>query len=420
MLELELIQRGPLAVAVERGRQLLREGEIGAGMPLAATASTDPAASRRSNAYSRIGSSIEKRGSPRTSPLRTRLWSTSDARPSSTSTPRSSLGPATASARARSKPPMNTANALEQATVGRVQQLVAPHDRAAQRSLALRDVGRPHARLVEPAFEPLVDRRRREEPDPRRGQLDGERHAPEVGDDRSDVARVGVGDREARLDRAPARDESRTDSKPARASGWCERIAAGSCSRSSGPRRSRSGGVGSPGTGYSCSPEIRSGARLVASIRIRPARRSSSPRSAPAPRTCSRLSITRRACFVASSVASASIGLRDGVFADPHRAGDRRNDEVRIGDVPQRHEPGPVRVVVGDACGDLEREARLAGAARPRQGDQPRARQQGPNLVELALPSDERTSAPSAGCWVGHRATGSAGSPRAGHRPRAA
>ena len=110
----------------------------------------------------------------------------------------------------------------------------------------------------------------------------------------------------------PRATNSRTDSKAASRSGSWERRFSGRLSRSYGPSRSRSTGDGSPGTGYSCSPEIRSGARLVARTRIFSARRSRSPMSPPAARTCSRLSRTISARFVPSSVASTSIGLRAG------------------------------------------------------------------------------------------------------------
>ena len=103
--------------------------------------------------------------------------------------------------------PHEHGQALEQLAHGRVEELVAPHDRAAQRPLAQRDVGRASAGKVEPALEALVDRRRREEPEPRRGELDGQRHAAQVRDDRRDVRSVGDGDGEARLHRAAPGDE---------------------------------------------------------------------------------------------------------------------------------------------------------------------------------------------------------------------
>ena len=62
----------------------------------------------------------------------------------------------------------------------------------------------------------------------------------------------------------------------------------------------RSGGVGSPGTGYSCSPDTCSAARDVTSTDRPGASRSSSATIGPAPSTCSKLSSTRSTCFDAS------------------------------------------------------------------------------------------------------------------------
>ena len=84
--------------------------------------------------------------------------------------------------------------ALEQAPHRGLEEVVAPRDGPAQRALALRHVGRARADDVDPALEALVDRGRREEADPRGGELDGQGHAAQVGDDRGHVARVGVGD----------------------------------------------------------------------------------------------------------------------------------------------------------------------------------------------------------------------------------
>ena len=276
---------------------------------------------------------------------------------------------------------MNTPSRSNRRRAGRVQQLVAPRDRAAQRPLALRDVGRPRARQVEPALEPLVDRGRREEPDPRGGQLDRERHAAEVGDDRGDVAGVGAGDREARLDRAPPGDEQ-ADGLEA---GEGLRLAArgsrrAGCSRSSAPeavevgRGGQAGNrvlllAGDPQRGSTRGEESDLARRGAAAPRGR------IPRRAPA-RGCR---ATSSACFGASSAARTSIGLRDGSSADPHRAGDRRDDETPCRATrPQRHEPGAVRVL-------RRRGLRRPAAARrvlpvppgPGQRDQPRARQQG-------------------------------------------
>ena len=88
-----------------------------------------------------------------------------------------------------------------------VEQVVAPGDRAAQRLLAGRQVARPGRQDVELLVEAGQDRLRRQDLDPGRGQLDGQRHAVEPGADGGDGRRVLVGDREPGLDRDGPLDE---------------------------------------------------------------------------------------------------------------------------------------------------------------------------------------------------------------------
>ena len=367
VLELEAVERGPLAVAVERRRQLLGERQVGAGVALAGSRRRRPrprAAPARTRGSARASRTAARRrprrcargSGPRATPGR-RARRRRGPRPGRRRPPR----------RGRSKPPMNTRQPLEQAAVGRVEQVVAPHDRAAQRPLALRDVGRARARQVEPALEPLVDRGRREEPDPRGGQLDGERHAAEVGDDRGDVAGVGAGDRESRL--GPSSRGRRTAgptrtrrAPPGRAPGSRRAAARVRAARGGRGRAGRAG----PGPG---TPARRRSAAGPGSWRGS----GSGPRGAAAPRGRSRRRAPARGCrgpatarFGSSSVARTSIGLRDGSSPTPIARAIARDDEVRVRDAAQRHEPGAVRVLVGEAGRDLEREARLAGAARAR------------------------------------------------------
>ena len=91
---------------------------------------------------------------------------------------------------------------------------------------------------------------------------------------------------------------------------------------------------------------------------------------------------------------------------------------VRIADGVQGDEPDPVREVLGGRGGDLERQPRLAGPARPGEGQQP-----GP-IAAARRPRPARargrrtSSAGSAGCSAGRRASGAAGSRLAGRRRR--
>ena len=97
--------------------------------------------------------------------------------------------------------------AVEQPLGVLVEDVVAPGDRGAQGLLARRQVARAGGQQVELVLEPAEDRLGRQELDPRGGQLDGQRHAVEPGADGRHRGRVLVGDGEARPDRHRALDE---------------------------------------------------------------------------------------------------------------------------------------------------------------------------------------------------------------------
>ena len=110
---------------------------------------------------------------------RTRLLSTSDSRPSSASIPRPPSGPRP---RARPRRPAAREHAQpgEQAALLRRQEVVAPRDGAAEGPLPF---GRsrappPRSRL---RCQPIEDLRRREQPDARGGELEGQRAARPAG-----------------------------------------------------------------------------------------------------------------------------------------------------------------------------------------------------------------------------------------------
>ena len=70
---------------------------------------------------------------------------------------------------------------------------------------------------------------------------------------------------------------------------------------------------------------------------------------------------------------------------------DLREDELAVRQPDERHPEDAVVQGAVELGGDLEREPRLAGAAGPRHGEQPRTGgEQGNELLHLALPSDER------------------------------
>ena len=68
---------------------------------------------------------------------------------------------------------------------------------------------------------------------------------------------------------------------------------------------------------------------------------------------------------------------------------DRGGHQGRVADRFERHEPDPVRELVGRGRRDLQREPGLAGAARPGQAQQPGPGQQRHGLAELLVAADE-------------------------------
>ena len=174
------------------------------------------------------------------------------------------------------------------------------------------------------------------------------------------------------------------------AAGSTMRDSPGIASRSSPLRWLGSGGAGRPGTGYSCSPDTCSVARLVTTILIPGAVRSRSATIGAAETTCSKLSSTSRTRPVAQPVGE-RIGDRPAAaFRHADGAGDPRGDEHRVADRLERDEEDAVREVVRDAGGELERQSRLARAARPGQRQQPGRAQEGRRLGQLGVATDER------------------------------
>ena len=172
-----------------------------------------------------------------------------------------------------------------------------------------------------------------------------------------------------------------------------------------------SGGAGRPGTGYSCSPETCSAARLVTIAlmlgrgaqqvgddRGRPRRpaRSCRGRAGGACRAASRPA-TRR------SVARRALGDAEGAA----RSAARRASGSRIGSSGTKKTPSGKS---SDALrGELERQPGLAGPARAGEGQQPGRGEQAGRLVELGVAADERRQLGRQVVRAGRRATGAAG-----------
>ena len=139
----------------------------------------------------------------------------------------------------------------EQRPLARLEQLVAPVDRRAQRVLAGGRVARAGREQVKAVLEPREHRRRVEQLGARGGQLEGEREPVEGPADAGDRAGVGIGQREVGCGR--------------RARGPRTASTASLNARVSTVGSGRAAGSVSGGTAYSCSPDRRSAARLVTS-----------------------------------------------------------------------------------------------------------------------------------------------------------
>ena len=276
--------------------------------------------------------------------------------PSSSSSPKSPSRSQTASAASRRQPPTKTREAREERLLLRQQQVVAPGDRPAQRLLARGEVLRAARQQRQPLVEAAQERRRRERPHPGRRQLDRQRQAVQPDADlrhgrRVHVAEGEVGGRAARpLDEQPHRLGVRTASATA------------------GRRRS---GTASGGTRCSCSPRRRSGIRLVTST-CRSGAATSSPATAGAAATPARSCRARAAAPCRAGTRSASrAASRPAARAGraSARSSGTTSSESRIGASATKKTPSAE--LVEHVGRDLEREARLAGAAGPGQRQQP-------------------------------------------------
>ena len=253
-----------------------------------------------------------------------------------------------------------------------VEEVVAPFDGSAERPLALGQVPAAAREEPEPVVEPPRDPARAEEPDARGGELDRERQPVEPPDDLRHVGGVVGGEREVRADgHRPLHEQPHGLGRPDLGDSTVE----------------PSGGRASGGTGNSCSPAIRSGARLdTITVRAGAARRRSATIPAPST-TCSKLSST-------SSTVRGREVLADHLDGhpvrgqQPDRGGDRGRDEVRVRHGRERHEPGPVGEPSTARVGELDRQAGLAGAARPREGQEPGPFEQRRRPLDLR-PADE-------------------------------
>ena len=139
----------------------------------------------------------------------------------------------------------------------------------------------------------------------------------------------------------------------------------------------RGSGIESDGTRQVVSPAMPSASRLVARIRRSgQARNNPSARAAQAATRCSQLSSTSSSARVWRYSWSVCIDRAAGLLADAERRRHHLRDQRRVGQRRQLDEPGAVAVRLQHVGRDLQREAGLAGPARPderQQATSPRA-----------------------------------------------
>ena len=217
--------------------------------------------------------------------------------------------------------------------------------------------------------------RGRQDLDPRRGQLDGQRQPIQPGDRLAPRRGIVGGEGEVGPDRFRPIDEEpdrfRSPTVGDRLGSWL---------------RQRRGG-----TGYSCSPDTRSRIRLVAkTVRLR-AGISSSARTAPPPRPA-------RSCPAPAGGASPQLRsqairkLLVARFPNIQDLGDCGGDQLRIGDRAKADKPDAIREPVNGSGHNLESKTGLADPAGTGQGEESRLRaiEHGGQRADLSFTPDER------------------------------
>ena len=253
---------------------------------------------------------------------------------------------------------------------------MAPLERRGQRLLPRRCGMAPGAQETEPVVEPLRDRRRTERSDPPGRELERERQPVEAKADARDVVRVLVVEREARRRGGCALDEERHGLVLA------ELVAVRALLR-----------VGNVQRRNAKDDLARHAQRLAAR------RDDRQPRRGAQQRVDER---RRRGQHVLAVVEDEEQRARreevdhrvDEVLrrqrAHVERGGDGLRDQPRVGERGELDERGARLVRRLGASGELEREPRLPGAARPGKSEEARPPEQRLQLGQLLLPTDER------------------------------
>lgn len=237
----------------------------------------------------------------------------------------------------------------EERPLPRGEEVVAPADRAGEGLLTRGAIGRGPGQEVQAVAEPREQRRRGQHAQPRSRQFERQRQAVEAATEGRDVGGVAGRDRERGVARRHAPHEE-GDRRRAR----------------DGVRRGivrREGERGHRVRPLAAQPERRPACHQHGQLRAGVQQRRERPR-----RRQEVLEIIE-----AEEERPPAQRPAQAPLAHPQRPRDRRQELGRVGEGGQRHERDAVRVVRGQRGGDGQREAGLADAARPGDGQQPRS-----------------------------------------------
>ena len=261
------------------------------------------------------------------------------------------------------------------------EQVIAPLDGGAQRLLAVRQVTAPAGQQPQRMLQPLQDRLRRQQPDPRRSQLDRQRQAIQPAHDPGD--RGGV---------LPAHGEARHHGR-----------------RPLGEQPHRLTGHGRPGRcrrarGLLWEGQRRDRAFLLARDAQRRAAAHHDPEIAGAAQQLRHHRGGRQQVLevvqddqepAVPQVMNQMLGQRPPLrIRQPDALGDRRENQPGIPDRRQPDEVHPIGIIARHARGELDAQPRLAAAARPGQRQQAAPFQEQPRVRQLPLPADETRQRP--------------------------
>ena len=272
--------------------------------------------------------------------------------------------------------PDEDGQAAEQRPLVVVEELDAPADRVAQRSMPGGRIARPRGEELEAVLQTSEHRRRGQQLDPRRGQLDRERQAVELVADLRDRGQVGLVRLEVRTHLARPLEEH-ADGGLARERARAELLLPGDaqpCAARHGDLQARARGDDrrERGRGFDDLLEVVDDEQQPAAVEV-------------------------------GDEALLEVALD---VEEPERPRDRADDEAGVADRLERHEDDAVRELVRGRRGDREREARLPDPSRAGDREQPDVvpAQQGHGLGDALA---RARSASSSARSRGHPATSS-------------